>query len=520
MEGRGLRASFFQLLLRTNAGSSSAGVAVPDTVAFEHGFPRWRYQYDSKSREVRRSAGGKDLHATSIHSYFVQNAPKLGGKPLGVIAMYVYSQNDADSEGLVAVEYHSADSLHQFLLTTGDSKKRQGLLIGIVVPLELFYTVISVTWSPTVAIVRRRACKRMLSEVRSPILDRFVTFDGPEHHSSEVHCASDTKGRVIDACKRIADHVQRSQHLKVASLQAYFVMNAKAEPVLLYSGALFFVNPNQPRTQLPVPPTIMATPTFVLPVANAEGNQDAVDDMLRDADAEQRRVEITARPGNQAAASPGRQHGSKGAAEGGGGAANGSTAAGSPAAAAVKQRQAKVAAAVDIATEVYARWHLVGPAVASAHQELLERHRSAVLCISDVLYTAHSRFLDPAAAAASGVEGEAIEVPLDLTRCVSDEANVAALLACVGLKAEGTFVVVAPPKARRKAAVAMHPVPKLIADAEEWLDRFFADRQRTLRLSHAGQIEAAVAKACAHHFMNGVPAAQAVADVTSGTSDP
>jgi hypothetical protein len=501
LEGRGLRAAFFQFLQRSSAGSSSPEIAIPDTVAFEHGYPRWWYQYDSKSKEVRRSAGGKDLHAASILDYFIGRAPKVGSKPLGVVASYTYVVDASETDSAVAVEYHTPDSLQKFLANANDGKKKMGILQALVLPMEIYYTVISAMWCPTVSVVRRRASKRMLTETRSPLLDRFVTFDGPEYHSSEVHCAVETKEKVLDACKRIADHLQRSLHIRISSFQAYFVIARNGEPVMLWSGAFFVASPHAAGPGPTVPPTLMAAPAFAPPVAGFSVVSEPVDQLLAATDRAQREVEASMSP---RASSPG--HDGK---DGRPGALGDNNAAGSAAAAAARQRKQRADEASLLADRVYAQWFLVSKEVQAEYESLLERERAAVLHVSDVLYAAHSCFLAPQGAAPAS-----IEVPVDLSRCLGATEAVAELLSEVGLNREGdttSRVLVAPPSERLRSPVTMHPVPKLIADAERWLSAFFSEKRRLLRLRCNGAIEQAVVRAVTSRFLQGLDVDAAVA---------
>lgn len=485
-EGEGCRAAFWQAMLRGSSGNSTSEVAVPDTVIFEHGYPRWWYQYDAKAREVRRSAGGKDLHAASILRYFVNKAPRLpNGKPVGVVATYTYLVEDPLSEKTtVAVEYHSAASLERFLLTSADARKKQGLLQEIVIPLELNYTVISIMWSPVVTVVRRRASKRMISDLRSSIVDRFVTFDGPEHHSTEVNTAADTKAKVVDSCAKIAAHFHRTQHLKVSSMQCFFVMNRAGEPVLLWCGALYFVNPHASAAQPSVPPTLMREPTFVSPTAAAD--EAALQTDLAESDAKQRDLAVCM-TGN----SPRTREGATGADDDDLRVA----AAGSPAQAAARQRQRRADAARDLAVQAHEQWYLVSPDVEREYEALLDSARTAKVLACDVLYRAHSHFL--VSDASSGDAGDvSVDVPFELARCLGAQTHVDALLTHLGLRdGESTSGVrISAPSQRLRSAVTLHPVPKLIADAEDWLDKFFEAKVRHLRHRCTHAIEQRLAK--------------------------
>jgi hypothetical protein len=504
LDGSGLRAGLFQLLLRENAASASARVAVPDTVLFEHGYPRWWFLYDDKGAELRRSAGGKDLHAASILDYFLSKAPKVHGTLLGVVAIYTYAVDGSES-GAVAVEYHTEESLKQFLVTSHDPRKKSGILQTVTVPLELFYTVVSVNWCPAVQIVRRRASKRMLSELRTAVLDRFVTFDGPEYLSTEVHCAVETREKVVAACGRIADHLSRSFHLKVSSMQCFFIIGKDGEPVLTWSGAFYAANDASLGPRLTMPHTLLAGPSFKPPIAGVVSTSgEDVNEQIAAADKLQHDIKASMSP--RAADSAGRPDPSAEM-----NLSSGEFAAGSPATTAARQRRHKADAAARIADLAYSQWHLVSADVQGEYEALLECERTAILSMSHVLYAAHSQFQ------VTDMEFASVEIPADLARTLGSQDALAELLGVVGLNKTTdtlTHVVVAGPEQRKRSAISMHPLPKLIADAEAWILEFFGEQRRLLRLRCVPAIESAVVRAVTAHFVQGLDEAEACAAVT------
>jgi hypothetical protein len=498
LEGEGCRRNFFSYLLRPSGATSAPDVNIPATVMFEHGYPRWWYHYDSKAREVRRSAGGKDLHTESIKRFFVDQAPRLAGKLIDVIAVYTYIfDHPATDEPCVAVEYYDAASLEAFLMTANDPRKKEGFLQQLVSPGEAQYTVVNAMWGPKVCIVRRRASTRGMADNRASIRDRFVTFDGPEYFSAEVKCAVETKEKVAECCRRVADHLSKTQHLHVDSMQAYFVIDARGAAMLLWCGSLYFAAPppiDAPlsadasvlnivqRHRAPVlPPTLLQTPTFTQP-ASCEDGDAAMLDSLDGAQLRQNalaRGKVTSMHTDlvraRRAAAAGKINTTKQLA-------------------AVQQETAAERGAA-IMRQRYAQWFTVSEDVQSEYEALLAAERAAKVMLADVFYYAHSYYADDGHTKAE----LSVDLPVELPGCFGGNgaAVVAELIAAVHLAENPDGSVVIPPPAQRHGnPVAFHPISKIATDADMWIGRHFERRRRVLRRRCLPAVAAAAALEC------------------------
>ena len=496
MEGRGCRSNFFQFLLRCGSAKTSPEVRIPDTVVFEHGYPRWWYAYDGKTQEVRRMAGGKDLHAKNLHTFFVENAPRAHGKAIDVIAAYTYLFDDPKTdETLVRVEYHDAASLDAFLHAPSDPRKKDGVLQLLVLPLEEHYTVTSAAWCPAVSIVRRRSSLRTVTDHRATARQRFVTFDGSEYYSTSVNVADDTKGRIVACCQRVADHLRRGHGLHVASMQLFFLVDRTGHPTLLWCGSLFF-GKNAAES---VPASLMWTSVFA--DDEKERHDRAITTELRAARQTERAVARSMRGGADAgsgSATRGDAAADKadgdGGARGGGGGGAGAGGGVPPLAPQILAWESTLADTID---GELSRWHEVSEEVSGLHEAVCAAERTAHQHLHDIFYTAQSHFQQERATALN------VELPFELSRCLGGPEDVARLMLSLGLETvDGGQAVRFPPPAERVAnAVGCHPLPKIAHDAEAWVGRHFDEQRRVVRQEHMAAVLNATAKACARMYV-------------------
>lgn len=251
---------------------------MPDTVVFEHNFPRAWYTFDIKTQEIVKRAG-KHLDSQSIHKYFCEeergcdivaqfyhksvSAPVADGKagskknpprssPRGAPSSAAHSSHHAvgggaggasdgrDEELTTAVEYFTKETLFEFLHNR--KTKPDGVLQKFLIPKgetsSRHNFQIQAVWSPLVTLVYKRTNKHRLSDKTTPVHQRGATFDGLAHHSAESLVADGTKARIDELCKTIVQHFFLTEHKQITRLVLYFKIDDLERIWVLWASSL------------------------------------------------------------------------------------------------------------------------------------------------------------------------------------------------------------------------------------------------------------------------------------------
>ena len=248
---------------------------IPDTIVFEHNFPRAWYTYDAKAQEIVKRAG-KLLDSHSIYKFFGTEE-----KGCDIVAQFYYKsttvpvaqrtprsgqrspqrnggggKGDVEEELTTSVEFftkeqffhfiHSAKMkpdgvLQKFLVCKGDSQARRSFEIQAV-------------WSPLATLIYKRTNKHRLNDKSIPVADRAATFDGPPHCSEESIVADSTKSKITDLCEKIVQHFSVTEHKPITRIILYFKTDNMDRIWVLWASSLRIggdrLNPSNLRVPL------------------------------------------------------------------------------------------------------------------------------------------------------------------------------------------------------------------------------------------------------------------------------
>jgi hypothetical protein len=279
LEGDGLVTGFYNFLYKRNTKTMKPckDVFIPDTIVFDHNFPRGWYTSDLKAKEISKKQG-KELDAASIAAGFSKQ-PSPG---ILIVASYMCSfevENEhGETEVCTQVEFFNEATLKEFVAR---KTKREGILQRFNPPKGHRNSVIQAVWSPRVCIVQRRTnVGSMLDKVQAekdpyPIA---VTYEGPSHYSEEGSCAGHTTIEIKNICSNIVSHFYSTEHKYITRMVLYFKVDEKDQVWLLWCGSLRVSDRDAP-SQMP----LNLAPQFSSPsleVFSPEGEERA----LKDAD--------------------------------------------------------------------------------------------------------------------------------------------------------------------------------------------------------------------------------------------
>lgn len=239
MEGDDIVTSFYDFLCKRNPKTMKPcrNVFVPDTVVYEHNFPRGWYTTDVRACEVARRQG-KDLDAATIEAGFKRGV----NDACPIVATYL-SRLEEDlgngvTETTTQVEVLNKESVGGFIAR---KTKREGILQRFVFPKGYHNSVIKAVWSPRVAMIQRRTNKFPIMDRKRAENDPFaitVTYEGPEYLSEESTVSAHVAFEVKSICSDIVTHFFHTEHKHITRMVLYFKSDAKNRLWFLWCGSL------------------------------------------------------------------------------------------------------------------------------------------------------------------------------------------------------------------------------------------------------------------------------------------
>eukprot|EP01062_Namystynia_karyoxenos_P026947 TRINITY_DN20796_c0_g1_i1.p1 TRINITY_DN20796_c0_g1~~TRINITY_DN20796_c0_g1_i1.p1 ORF type:complete len:646 (+),score=136.20 TRINITY_DN20796_c0_g1_i1:83-2020(+) len=230
LEGDGLLCAFYHYLFKKNKTYSSCpGVKLPDTIVYEHNFPRAWYTYDFKNQEIQRRQG-KYLDTQHILNVFSKVDRERG---CDICAQYLFTQENELGQQTTNVEFLCPADLEHFLLHR--RSRPDGILQRFPPPRSGAdsNSQIQVVWSPRVTLIQRRVNRHRINDRSVTPYERAVTYDGPAHRSCEGLCSARTKDEILEICSAIVDHFASTEHKAIIRLVCYF----KISPIPVGPGS-------------------------------------------------------------------------------------------------------------------------------------------------------------------------------------------------------------------------------------------------------------------------------------------
>uniref|UniRef100_A0A7S1MM46 Uncharacterized protein n=1 Tax=Neobodo designis TaxID=312471 RepID=A0A7S1MM46_NEODS len=248
LEGDGVVTGFYNFLHKRHTKTMKAckDVLIPDTIVFDHNFPRGWFTSDLKSKEITKKQG-KELDAASIANSFC----KPPSPAVNVVATYMCSYEEEDPQTreavtITSVEFFNEETLKEFVAR---KTKREGILQRFIAPKGLRNNVIQAIWSPRLCMVQRRTNRGSIKDKIQCERDPYpvaVTYEGPSHFSEESTCAAHTTDQVKAMCANIAQHFFATEHKYVTRMVLYFKVDERDQLWLLWCGSLRVSDKEQP----------------------------------------------------------------------------------------------------------------------------------------------------------------------------------------------------------------------------------------------------------------------------------
>jgi len=227
IEGDGLLPLLYHHLYRKDKDfKSSPGARIPDTVVYEHNFPRAWYTYEGKNRvgEITKRSG-KFLDVHHIFKHFSKQAPYRGnrGKFCDIVAQYSYSRTGDDGIVEMNVEFFTKDTLYQFLHNR--RHRPDGVLQKFLIPKGTQNSMIQAVYANRVnRVYKRSAVYRLDDRTKSPY-ERAVTFDGPSHLSEDTVVSEKVQAEVTEICENFVAHFLATEHKPITRMSLFFKMD-------------------------------------------------------------------------------------------------------------------------------------------------------------------------------------------------------------------------------------------------------------------------------------------------------
>ncbi|KAG5498535.1 hypothetical protein JKF63_02821 [Porcisia hertigi] len=272
VEGDGLCTHLYQYLHKNVKGRehSMSEVFLPDTVVFDHNFPRAWYVYDPKNSEIVKRPGSM-LDARTMYDCFAESV-----KGCDIVAQFFHTTVNVEEEWrslltphqrkshayrdqqLTYVEFFTADALHRFLF--GQNRKPDGVLQKFVIPKgegsSRYNFQLQVIWTPYITTVYRRTNRFRMTDHAVPLALRAATFDGAPHLSEETLVADETKRQVTHLCESIAEHFYTTEKKRLSRLIMYVKTDDQGHMQLLWSSCVRVapdaMNPTLFRVPMPL----------------------------------------------------------------------------------------------------------------------------------------------------------------------------------------------------------------------------------------------------------------------------
>lgn len=252
LEGDDVVTGFYNILAKRNPKTMKPchGIRVPDTVVFEHNFPRGWYTTDTKANEVIRKQG-KELDASQIEHGFKQSV----SDSCPIVATYLCTTEteveNGQTETTTLVEVFNKANLAEFLAR---KTKKEGILQKFIMPKGYQNSVIMTVWSPRLCMVQRRTNKYRIFDRKRAEQDPFsttVTYDGPTFLSDGGTVSGNVAIAVKELCGNIVQHFFYTEHKYITRMVLYFKADQRDRLWFLWCGSLRVSDRDTP-SEMPV----------------------------------------------------------------------------------------------------------------------------------------------------------------------------------------------------------------------------------------------------------------------------
>lgn len=224
-------------------------LVIPDTIVFRvghAGYPLWYLSSVSEPGLIKRK-NSSNVTPRNILDAFTRRKTKRSVQHAGssgIIAVLVSDahQNDMiteeDQVGSATVEYLDEVLLRDFLERR--AVKFSGILQKWVDPKGQNNSMIHATWTPTMCKVTCLTNVKSMSDRRSTMYERAVTFDGADSFTRRDPVSSTVHGHIAHLCKGISKHVSviTDAECDIQRSTSYFKVRHDGKVVYMWSSSL------------------------------------------------------------------------------------------------------------------------------------------------------------------------------------------------------------------------------------------------------------------------------------------
>ncbi|CCW61764.1 unnamed protein product [Phytomonas sp. EM1] len=273
IEDDGLCHLLYQYLQRSLKGCEQklSSIYLPETIVFEHNFPRVWYYYDKDSEAISKRPSrmldvqsmfrffGVPIKNIDVVAQFFYATVPIGEAWDAILSRRAKEQNSTLlSQGLTYVEFFTVEGLKDFLLQ--QHRKPDGVLQRFVLPKgdgsSRKNNQIQVFWSPLMTSVYRRTNYHRLDDRMVPIPARLSTYDGPAYYSYESMVADDTKVCLTGLCEDIVRHFYQVEKKQITRMVLYFKIDDNNRVWLLWCSSVRVEPDSFNPSTLRVPPLL------------------------------------------------------------------------------------------------------------------------------------------------------------------------------------------------------------------------------------------------------------------------
>eukprot|EP01006_Ploeotia_vitrea_P016811 TRINITY_DN47714_c0_g1_i1.p1 TRINITY_DN47714_c0_g1~~TRINITY_DN47714_c0_g1_i1.p1 ORF type:complete len:811 (-),score=57.85 TRINITY_DN47714_c0_g1_i1:120-2552(-) len=194
-------------------------VPFPETIIYEHHFPRGWFIHDGNGNITKRSA--KDCDTTSIFESFANN------KNCDIVASFCYKNEDEGGEGNLQVEFLDVKDLGAFLLKPPE----KGVLQKFLLPNGKHNDGMWITWTPFIFFSERWQNKHLLNDSRVAVNDRARVLSVV--HCNAVCCAPRIVQKIKDFCHQFVAECYRVEKKVVTKMLLHFKLDKQMHIWLL-----------------------------------------------------------------------------------------------------------------------------------------------------------------------------------------------------------------------------------------------------------------------------------------------
>eukprot|EP00759_Apiculatamorpha_spiralis_P019186 PhF_6_TR25326/c1_g1_i1/m.35001 len=241
LDGDGVDAEFFKILLKQSNEDIDLHFVIPDTILFYSSASLW-YYYDKRTRMVKKR-NAKELDKSVVYNYMIRDVCR-GHKGVawsharsnGIVCTFT-STRSTGIHGNDEVLFMNASELKSFLFD--HHSERYGFLQKFVPSKGVYNEVVQCVWSPQMTFAIKRTNRIRINDRNVDSYTKAVTFEGPAHYCTETFCSEGMVTSLKLAIESFVKHFNSVEpRHEVSRMCVYFKSDPDDKLYLLYSSAM------------------------------------------------------------------------------------------------------------------------------------------------------------------------------------------------------------------------------------------------------------------------------------------